>query len=681
MKFITIAFFLICSFLHRQPAHAQHWKEIKTVEDLNTNYPELINHLFSRIDLTYDGLDVVDSVLRQNDTIEACKLLIQYYQHNRNGSKYRKSNIPPTDISVAKADTILKNVFTIQNVKGKVPWGDDGHRDWHYKGPNNDREWAWLSNRHFQIDTVYHAYLKTGNSKYVSYIDEFLRDFIIKSQPYPEKWGTDAIWRGLEVSYRNKYWTSIFYGTINNDLISDATKLLLLSSLPDHAHYSRHFHAKKNNWLTMELSGLAVIAAHFPEFKGADEWLDYAIDKMGKSITEQVYPDGVQKELSSHYHYVTIDNFEQFKSTCEIAGKALPEFYHETLQKMYNYLAQSIRPNGYGVLNNDSDLDYNFERLEKANQKYDIPNWKHLHKHTDKYISNPDEVSFIFPWAGQFISRNHYGIDAHWSFFDIGPWGTGHQHKDKLHLSVAAFGKDFLVDSGRFAYTGAVAKKFRKYAQSSAGHNTLLIDGQGQAPGPKETENPLSALHYKITDVYDYAWGSFDQFDDLEGTAEHQRTMLYVRDEFWIITDRVVSDQPRSIETLWHWHPEHQIQVKDQIVSTNNSGGNLAIIPVNNQDFEISNISGAETPNIQGWYSSEYNKFRPNTTTIYKTTVRDAQPLVWILYPFKGEKNELKAKIKKIDKNGVYLKIKTNNDHFDIYVPYTDSNKVDFKKK
>ena len=68
--------------------------------------------------------------------------------------------------SDAISDTTLKNVFIVQNVRGEVPWLDDGHRDWYYKGPNNDREWAWLSNRHSQISMVFNAYFETGNPKY-----------------------------------------------------------------------------------------------------------------------------------------------------------------------------------------------------------------------------------------------------------------------------------------------------------------------------------------------------------------------------------------------------------------------------------------------------------------------------------------------------------------------------------
>jgi len=218
----------------------------------------------------------------------------------------------------------LKNVFVIQNVRGQVPCGDDGHRDWYYKGPNNDREWAWLSNRHSQISHVFSVYLETGNPKYATYIDEFLRDFIIKSMPYPAEKGGESIWRGLEVAARAKVWSRIFYGMLNSEYLTPATRLLMLSSLPDHAHYNRNFHGG-NNWLTMEMTAIATIATNFPEYKNAEEWLDYSIEAMTESMKDQVYPDGVQTELTSHYHNVSLSNFELLKEICDRVNKPLPD--------------------------------------------------------------------------------------------------------------------------------------------------------------------------------------------------------------------------------------------------------------------------------------------------------------------------------------------------------------------
>jgi hypothetical protein len=185
----------------------------------------------------------------------------------------------------------------------------------------------------------------------------------------------------------------------------------------------------------------------------------------------------------------------------------------------------------------------------------------------------------------------------------MGPWGSGHQHNDKLHLSVSAYGKDFLVDSGRFAYTGEVAEKFRPYAKSSAAHNLLLIDGKGQQNGPRLADKPLGEDHFKIATNFDYASSSFDQYIDVEGTAKHTRVVFYVRGQFWVVVDNIETDRPRRIDALWHWHPENTV-VKDRYtVKTLNERGNLTLVPVSRQNFDIQLIKGQETPEIQAWYS------------------------------------------------------------------------------
>ena len=93
--------------------------------------------------------------------------------------------------------------------------------------------------------------------------------------PYPRKKSRSAIWRGLEVALRLRVWDRIFYGLLEDPGIHDGTRLLLLATLPEHAHYLRNFHGG-GNWATMELTSLALIAVTWPEFKNAPAWLDYA---------------------------------------------------------------------------------------------------------------------------------------------------------------------------------------------------------------------------------------------------------------------------------------------------------------------------------------------------------------------------------------------------------------------
>jgi len=337
--FIIARSFLLVGLLFSISGNAvaqKNWKEIISVEDLCESYPETMKNMFDDFNLNYQGLERVKTAFNSGNIVDACHYLLAYYKDCNTAQHLIKEQPAKTDRTVASADTILNNVFIIQNVRGQVPYRDDGHRDWYYKGPNNDREWAWLSNRHSQINSVLTTYFKTGNPEYAKYIDLFLRDFIIASMPYPAVKSRTSVWRGLEVSFRAKVWSRIFYGLINSEYLSPSTQLLILSSLPDHAHYNRHFHGG-NNWLTMEISALATIATDFPEYKESNEWLEFSIATMTESMKDQVYPDGVQTELTSHYHNVSLYNFELFKIICDNANKTLPEFFNRTIEDMYSF--------------------------------------------------------------------------------------------------------------------------------------------------------------------------------------------------------------------------------------------------------------------------------------------------------------------------------------------------------
>jgi hypothetical protein len=666
--------FTVIFFFVFQNAQAQKtWKDLRSAEDICSHYPEQMKNMLNQFNLDLPGLEKVKTAYAAGDLVKACEQLLVYYK-NGNTAGFLRKDLPTTSRrTVASADTILKNVFHVQNIRGQLAYLPDGHRDWYYKGPNDDKEWAWLSNRHTQLSEVFGAYMTTGNPKYAEYIDLFFRDFIITSMPYPAVKSNTSVWRGLEVAARVKVWSKIYYGLIQSPYLSPATQLLILSSLPDHAHYNRNFHSG-NNWLTMEISALATVATNFPEYKNAEEWLTYAIATMSESMKGQVYEDGAQTELASHYHNVSLANFELFKEICDRAGKPLPAFFNKRIIDMYDYIARAVRPDGYRILNNDGDRGSDRELLLKAAAKYKKPEWAYIASNGRLGNKPKSNASYFFPWAGQVISRSGYDADAHWSFFDIGPWGSGHQHNDKLHLSVAAYGRDLLVDAGRFAYTGEVARKFRPYATGSSGHNLVLIDGNGQKPGPTLALAPLGDRHAKITPAFDYATNVFDTFKNVAGVASHTRAVMYARGAFWMVVDRIQTDKPRKVETLWHWHPDCIVRRGDDgVVKTDNPKGNLAVIPVSKQNLDVRFIKGQEQPEIQGWYSPEYNVYMPNITTNYAIDIKESQTFVWLLLPSEGKTPPVKARILSESENDVKVEVVLKGKTWEMLIPFNDS--------
>lgn len=650
--------FLLILFVPVMLSAQTTWDHVESVDDACKAWPDRIESIFRQLNLEGEDLHQVKQAYESNNISEACDLLLKYYASK--APKRAINTVLPAESTKrnALADSIVQDIFTFQQVTGRVPRTTGGHLSWSFEGPQDDIEWAWALNRHYPVNTLLPLYYETGNPVYLKYIDRFIKDWIIKSTPYPAKKSSTAMWRGLEVSFRVKVWSKVFYDLMQSTHISPATRLLIVSSVPDHAHYARNFHGQ-TNWLTMEMSGLATFATSWPEFKISKERLDYSISAITQSLKEQVYPDGVQTELTSHYHTTALVNFALFKDICDRNEIELPEYFVRQIENMWNYLAYSIRPNGYGVLNNDGDLDYNRNRLLKVASDYNREDWKYIVSNGEGGEQPPSLPSLIFPWAGQAIFRSGYDKNAQWSFFDIGPWGSGHQHNDMLHISIAAFGHDFLVDAGRFAYRGEIANKFRSYALGSHSHNVVLIDGKGQDKGDLLTEKEVSPTDYSIKAEESLARGSFDRFKGIEGSCKQTRTLYYKTGEFWIVVDQFTTDRPRKIETLWHWHPDCDVVVRGNETIAENNGNRFLIVPINEKKWEIGLVKGQETPEIQGWYSPEYNKFMPNFATTYSGSIDGNETIAWLLYPTQEKNRKVDARI--IDKTEKELKIRISD--------------------
>ncbi|MFA5293005.1 MAG: alginate lyase family protein [Phycisphaerae bacterium] len=623
-------------------------------------YPERVVNLFKNLDLTKDGIEQVAAAVKKNDLPAACNALIEYYKKCDSGGWLRKQ-LPKTDAgTIQQAQEIIDDTITSQTVRAKVPRLNNGGLDWTYNGPDNDKEWAWFLNRHYHLETLLDAYLQTGNAVYARCIDEHIRDWAASS-PYPGVKSNTPQWRGLEVYWRLRHWSRIFYALQDSNEFTPAARILMLSSIPEHAHYLRNFHAAGGNWITMEMSGLAIATVCWPEFKNSPDWLDYGIAKMSSQISTQVYPDGVQKELTGHYHLASLqDGFQLFADLVSHSKKTVPAEYNQRLEQMWNYVACSMRPDGYGLLNNDSDRDFNRDIVLKYAEILNRPDWQWIASNGKLGKVPAGQPSIVFPWAGQLIMRNSYAADAQWAFFDFGQLGTGgHFHDDKLHLSVAAFGRDILVDSGRYAYRLSPA---RNYVVSTAAHNTILIDSRGQKHCERETR--VVKDNVLISKDYDYARGIFDSgYVNIEGQVSHTRAVVYLRNNCWIVVDRIDTDRPRNIQALWHWHPECTVKIEDDssTVSVDTDKGNLRIVPISKLNWKTDLVKGRGEPNMQGWYSREYNQFVPSIVSIYSAGIEKTSVFAWLLVPAMGKVPMAEGKIISVEDDSVVLEIASDD--------------------
>lgn len=632
-------------------------------------YPKLIRQLFANLDLERPELGGVKTAVQHQDWAAACEHLVTYYRQRQTPtwlytSAALAAETPPLgvgcpllldlgiDVSL-NPDAILEDTFTFQQATARVPRDQGGRLDWAYRGPHRDAEWGWFLNRHHHLRSLLDAYGQGGDPVYIECISDHLLDWIAFEGP-DQVAKFQAGWRGMEVAHRVVRWAAVFYCLQDIEAFTPATRILMLASLLHHARYLRRLHAWGANWVVNEMKSLALIALCWPEFKAADSWLAYARGRIFKEMQWQVYADGVHKELTSHYHLATLRNFQEFATLLQVSGQEVPDCFTAGLEQMWNYLAYSIRPDGTGLLNNDSDHDFNRPLIAKMALVYGRPDWIYIATQGEAGIE-PRQRSTVFPWAGQMIARNGWSTQAHWAFFDLGPMGIYyHIHNDKLHLSLAAHGRDLLVDSGRYSY---IRGKFWQYFRGSAGHNVILIDGQGQGVDVREWRQPMRG-NYRLASTFDFAKGRFSGgYQNLRGQVVHTRAMVYIHNAYWLVIDHIETDRPRQIQPLWHFHPDCTLALEaDGVVTTDPEVGNLRITPCGSLSWQVQVVAGQVEP-VQGWWSDQYNHKVANPTAVFSASIPSSITFAWVLVPAAGPVPAVRVRALSAALGWMYLKV------------------------
>ena len=174
--------------------------------------------------------------------------------------------------------------------------------------------------------------------------------------------------------------------------------------------------------------------------------------------------------------------------------------------------------------------------------------------------TEPEKQSVAFPAGGYYVMRDGWTADSNYLLFDCGPHGTnncGHAHADALSFELAVNGKTVLIDPGTYTYTGS--KEMRYWFRSSEAHNTLTIDNESSSisAGPFSWKTiARSECSSWITDErFDYVVGSHDGFMRLAEPAKHTRSILFIKNGYWMVRDVVETSGAHDLQARFHLAP------------------------------------------------------------------------------------------------------------------------------
>lgn len=621
------------------------------------------------IDCTLPGLEGVPAAAAAGDYAACRKMFGDYVRAALDPDTF--FTIPyefPENAFTFKGETeeeAAERIAKLYLISCGTPHQFEGKVDW-FANPtyNKYKEWTWQLSRCHEWKLLAHQYHLTGNEKHAEVFAQ-LFDSWVKQAVVPEddvNGGATLCWRTIECGIRMgadwPYTLFSFYKSphFTDDLLTDWYK-----SVWEHGHRLQLNH-RTGNWLIMEMNGLAQIGILYPVLKNAKEWFAFAINQLTEELDRQVYPeDHFQFELATGYHYVVINNYMRLVRVARAYGVALPEEFTARIEKMLETYVKIMQPDGRMPDINDGSNAFiktyigEQEMFFPENKTFD---WVCSDRATDE--GKPEYTSLGMEYAGMMVMRTGWGKDDVWAFMDAAPFGTGHQHEDKLNLLMYAHGKYILTECGSYSYDDS---EMRKYALSTRSHNTVRVNGMDQNRRVcyhwnEEDIQKKSNLVHREEAWFDYARSEYDEgygtcnedtaFKDKDINdiakgpaymgAKHKRSVLFLKnpghdmEPYFVVIDRMYSEDRNEYEILWHVDAEEVtlkgMQVKADFLHIMN---NLKDV----HEDGVNIVCSQQTPEWQGWQRGPSHLQRDDIPlpTVRYTTHAESTRVVTVLYP------------------------------------------------
>jgi hypothetical protein len=453
------------------------------------------------------------------------------------------------------ADDAVAGRFTCAGVSLEL--GRDP--DWVHDGLSRDEEWRieW-SKFYFGLDLAF-AYRETGDSRYLRSWEHLACSWI--EQVPPDLDPSDVTGRRLQ----NWVYAWQAFNASGRPGPSPETAALLLASIADQLDHLVRSLTPERNHRTLELYAVLVVTLALPELDAGGRLLSFAWTQLHRNLLEDVWPDGVHRECSTHYHLIALRSFLAARENARRFGLGVPDGYDDRLALACRFAIHVHRPDGLIPALSDSDTADHTDVLVLADRLIDLPGLRWLAT-SGRAGAPPSERSVSFPYGGYFMQRSGWGAgedpyaSERFLVFDAGPIGDGgHGHYDALSIEAYALGRPLVVDPGRYTYSEA-DENWRRWFKGTAAHNTVTVDGLDQTPyrrgKPRKGDAATARLLSRSTT------GGFDllvgQVRSAAYDVVHTRQVAFVADEYWIVVDTLeaAAGTPHEYTQRMHLSPE-----------------------------------------------------------------------------------------------------------------------------
>ncbi|MNI07732.1 Heparin-sulfate lyase precursor [compost metagenome] len=331
----------------------------------------------------------------------------------------------------------------------------------------------------------------------------------------------------------------------------------------------------------------------------------------------------------------------------EVNNYELPAILLDTLNRMLGASLAFVQPDGHQPMMGDSDATDIRDVLTRGAvmcRRGDLKKrgyayldyegiWYFQRKGYDLYeeivVQEPSFSSIELSQSGYVFMRSDWSKDARYLWFDVGHMDVirAHGHDDVLHLSLFAYGREFLTDPGRHTY---MEDEWRKYFKESFQHNTLSVDGKSislyvDSWKWNNMAEPFDRL-WHTSDEFDYVQGSHDGYLRLSDPVQVRRQILFVKPDYWIVVDTCRSHGQHDYTLPFHFAEGLAIRVEKD-------GGILAFAPDRGPSLRMMPVVPCQTFIGSAWVSRNYNEKTPSLKAEFRQQGSGFTKFVTVLYP------------------------------------------------
>lgn len=426
-----------------------------------------------------------------------------------------------------------------------------------------------------------------------------------------------------------------------------------------HQEYLAAFESRgssANNHLIAEAAGQLAASCAFPWFPESDRWRREAASLLARSLADNTFPSGINRELASDYHGFVFELGVFAAAEAAAAGTPVPDGTWRLLCSMADAMAALVDCLGQPPRQGDSDegrvvlLDAPARGrwpalLALGDGVFGRLAWwpavppdagsvllRSLAGDVEEVSGRPAARPDRFPDAGiSFLRTAAADSPELWCRCDGGPHGflsiAAHAHADALSVEVRYGGVDVLADPGTYCYHGEPA--WRSYFQSTIGHNTVEVGGRWQSVRGGAFLWLRHAAGREISFASDGAVASWTGEHDGYRPAVHRRSARLDRGTRVVeITDEI-SGGPHDVRVAFHLGPDVAVSLAGSVASLAwpdavTPGAAELMLPAG---LEWS-LHRGETEPILGWYSAGLGHRVPAVTLLGQGRSQPGESLV-----------------------------------------------------